>query len=348
MAPFPMCADCAREYADPADRRFHAQPVCCPACGPRLGGRPLAMTAGRPTRSRSGRRAERGAGRRSQGPRRLPPRRPAPRTRPRRRAALAQAPGGQAVRRAGPDLATARALAEIDPVEEQALTSWRPRSSCSAAVRRAARAVRRAGQPLRRRAAAVHAAAPPAAAEVGAPFVLTSGNVSDEPIAYRDADAAGLAPIADAVLTHDRAIHTRADDSVVGVERGRVLPIRRSRGYAPEPLALARRPPPGTGPRRRAQEHVLPGPRAARVPLPPHRRPGERRDPALVHRGRRALPAAVRRPAGRRRPRPASGVLSTKYAEDLADVELRVDLSACSTTTRTWPRAWPTTARPAR
>lgn len=31
-----MCADCAREYADPADRRFHAQPVACPACGPRL------------------------------------------------------------------------------------------------------------------------------------------------------------------------------------------------------------------------------------------------------------------------------------------------------------------------
>lgn len=36
MAGFPMCPDCAREYADPADRRFHAQPVACPACGPRL------------------------------------------------------------------------------------------------------------------------------------------------------------------------------------------------------------------------------------------------------------------------------------------------------------------------
>ena len=34
MARFPMCADCAREYADPTDRRFHAQPVCCPNCGP--------------------------------------------------------------------------------------------------------------------------------------------------------------------------------------------------------------------------------------------------------------------------------------------------------------------------
>ena len=85
-------------------------------------------------------------------------------------------------------------------------------------------------------------------AEVAAPIVLTSGNLSDEPIAYRDAGP--LRPVADAVLDHDRAIHTRADDSVVRVERGRVLPIRRSRGYAPEPLALAapvRRPVLGCG-----------------------------------------------------------------------------------------------------
>ena len=36
MAGFPMCADCRREYEDPADRRFHAEPIACPACGPRL------------------------------------------------------------------------------------------------------------------------------------------------------------------------------------------------------------------------------------------------------------------------------------------------------------------------
>ena len=50
---------------------------------------------------------------------------------------------------------------------------------------------------------------------VGGPIVLTSGNVSDEPIAYRDGDALDrLAGIADAFLTHDRAIHIRTDDSV--------------------------------------------------------------------------------------------------------------------------------------
>ena len=50
---------------------------------------------------------------------------------------------------------------------------------------------------------------------VGRPLVLTSGNVSDEPIAYRDGDALKrLGGIADAFLTHDRAIHIRTDDSV--------------------------------------------------------------------------------------------------------------------------------------
>ena len=150
-----------------------------------------------------------------------------------------------------PDLATARSLAEIDAVEEQALTS---RRAPIVLLRR------RAGAPLASSVAPgnqyVGVLLPYTplhhllAAEVGAPIVLTSGNVSDEPIVYRDADVSGLASIANAVLTHDRAIHTRADDSVVRVERGRVLPIRRSRGYAPEPLALAapvRRPVLGCG-----------------------------------------------------------------------------------------------------
>jgi hydrogenase maturation protein HypF len=81
---------------------------------------------------------------------------------------------------------------------------------------------------------------------LGRPFVLTSGNVSDEPIAYRDDDAAArLAGIVDATLTHDRPIHTRTDDSVVRVFRGLEYPLRRSRGYVPHPLPLpvpARRP----------------------------------------------------------------------------------------------------------
>jgi hydrogenase maturation protein HypF len=76
-------------------------------------------------------------------------------------------------------------------------------------------------------------------AEVGRPIVLTSGNVSDEPIAYRDDEATErLAGIADWFLVHDRPIHVRADDSVVRAFRGRELPLRRSRGFAPQPLPL--------------------------------------------------------------------------------------------------------------
>jgi len=71
------------------------------------------------------------------------------------------------------------------------------------------------------------------------PMVLTSGNSSDEPIAYHDDDAlARLGPIADAFLTHDRAIHIRTDDSVARTFRGRPMPIRRSRGYVPEPVTV--------------------------------------------------------------------------------------------------------------
>jgi hydrogenase maturation protein HypF len=76
-------------------------------------------------------------------------------------------------------------------------------------------------------------------ADVGEPLVMTSGNVSDEPIAYADADARRrLAPIADAFLLHDRPIHTRVDDSVLRVARRRPLPLRRSRGAVPSVLAL--------------------------------------------------------------------------------------------------------------
>jgi hydrogenase maturation protein HypF len=73
-------------------------------------------------------------------------------------------------------------------------------------------------------------------ADLGRPIVLTSGNISDEPIAFGDGEARiRLGGIADAFLTHDRPIHRRAEDSVVRAS----FPIRRSRGYAPACLPLA-------------------------------------------------------------------------------------------------------------
>jgi hydrogenase maturation protein HypF len=76
----------------------------------------------------------------------------------------------------------------------------------------------------------------------GLPLVMTSGNVSEEPIAYSDSDALQcLSGIADYFLVHNREIHTRCDDSVIREFDSREVIIRRSRGYAPRPIALSRR-----------------------------------------------------------------------------------------------------------
>jgi hydrogenase maturation protein HypF len=77
-------------------------------------------------------------------------------------------------------------------------------------------------------------------ADAGEPLVMTSGNVSDEPIAHEDDDALErLDAIADVVLLHDRPIHTRTDDSVLRAVPGRrPLLMRRSRGFVPDSLPL--------------------------------------------------------------------------------------------------------------
>ena len=68
-------------------------------------------------------------------------------------------------------------------------------------------------------------------------WVMTSGNLSDEPISFQDEEAfKRLSPIADAILTHNRPIYMRTDDSVYRVFNERSYPIRRSRGFAPNPI----------------------------------------------------------------------------------------------------------------
>ena len=241
MAGFAMCADCAREYHDPADRRFHAQPVCCPACGPALalldregraaGEEPLAGAAARLREAAVV--AVKGLGGYHLA------------------ADAASEPAVAALRARKhredkpfavmvADLAGARALGRVDPVEAAMLAS--PRRPIVLLRRLEGTAVARAVAPGNRSLGVMLPYTPLhhlLLAEVGRPIVLTSGNVSDEPIAYRDEEARErLGGIADWFLGHDRPIHVRADDSVVRAFGGRELPLRRSRGFAPQPLAL--------------------------------------------------------------------------------------------------------------
>jgi hydrogenase maturation protein HypF len=241
MAPFGMCRRCAAEYHDPADRRFHAQPTCCPACGPRLAlrdaagnelpGEPLAGAA---EALRQGRVvAVKGLGGYHLAvDAACEPAAAALRARKHREdkpfAVLAA------------DLAAARRLVAVDDAAAELLTSaGRP---IVLLPRRPGAEVAEAIAPGNRHLGIMLPYTPLHHLLIGAlsrPIVLTSGNVSDEPIAYHDADAfTALGGIADAFLTHDRAIHIRTDDSVARVFRGRSMLIRRSRGYVPEPVTV--------------------------------------------------------------------------------------------------------------
>jgi hydrogenase maturation protein HypF len=78
-------------------------------------------------------------------------------------------------------------------------------------------------------------------AEASRPLVMTSGNLSEEPMAYRDAEAVErLGGVADLFLTHDREIETRCDDSVACLIAGRPVVLRRSRGYVPRAVVARR------------------------------------------------------------------------------------------------------------
>ncbi len=242
MAGFPMCAGCAAEYGDPSDRRFHAQPICCPGCGPQLAlvapdgtalpvGDPLTEAA---ARLRAGQiLAVKGLGGYhlavlagdEQAAARL-----------RQRKHRDDKPFAVMVA----DVAVARGWCQVS-AEEQALLES-PARPVVLLERRDDGSVAPSVAPGNRRLGVMlpytglhHLLA----AEVGEPFVLTSGNLSDEPIVHDDDEARPrLGDIADVFLTHDRRIHSRVDDSVTRVFRGREIVLRRSRGYAPRPVAL--------------------------------------------------------------------------------------------------------------
>lgn len=245
MAGFAMCARCRREYEDPSDRRFHAQPVCCADCGPatRLMDAAGHQVAGDPiTVAAELIRAGHVVAVKGLGGYHL--------------AVDATAQRPVAALRAGKhredkpfavmarDLAAARELCAVDETETALLTG--PARPIVLLARHPGADLADAVAPGDSHLGVMLPYTPLhhlLARALAGPFVLTSGNVSNEPIAYRDEDAfARLRGIAGYFLIHDRPIHVRADDSVTRAFRGTEMVLRRSRGHAPRPLRIAAAP----------------------------------------------------------------------------------------------------------
>lgn len=248
MSGFEMCEACRAEYENPLDRRFHAQPNACPVCGPRarlLGRDGMDVAATGSGDAVAAAAAALGEGQivavKGLGGYHL--------------ACRADDEGAVAALRSRKHreekpfavmvggVAQARALAEIGAEEELLVSRERPIVLCPSrpdADLAAAVAPRSRELGLMLPYTPLHHIL---LADCGVPLVMTSGNVSDEPIAFRDEEAmASLASIADLFLVHDRPIHIRTDDSVVrsvsvGGSRAPLM-LRRSRGFVPRSIEL--------------------------------------------------------------------------------------------------------------
>ena len=242
MQVFEMCDVCRAEYEDVHDRRFHAQPVACNRCGPHYtlwqeggGTEDLSRILKKTSEilMAGGLVAVKGLGGYflacdatcESAVRRL------------REAKMREGKPFAVMFR---DVEAVRRFARLPAAAEAELTSWR--------------------RPVVLLQAEGEATAPSVSMgfpTVGAilpymPFhyllfeqlplpalVFTSGNLSDEPIVIDDAEARSrLGPVTDAVLTYNRRIHNRTDDSVVRFVRGRRRVLRRSRGFAPAPVIM--------------------------------------------------------------------------------------------------------------
>jgi hydrogenase maturation protein HypF len=241
MAGFPLCNDCRSEYEDPMNRRFHAQPVACPVCGPRIGlvsakgdtvsGEPLAEALR--LLQEGGILAVKGIGGyhlavdacNDEAVREL-----------RRRKKRDEKPFALMA----PDMRAIARFARYDDIEKRILAGPErpivllPKVKGNPIAPLVAPAngyfgVMLPGAPLHHLLLRDNFTA----------LIMTSGNISDEPIAYRDDEAREqLKDIADMFLVHNREIHTRTDDSVIRVFQGNPLFLRRSRGYVPRSVKL--------------------------------------------------------------------------------------------------------------
>jgi hydrogenase maturation protein HypF len=246
MAPFAMCPDCEREYNEPTNRRFHAQPVACPTCGPDvtfegLNVRMLTTSGDAIEQTRIALTKGEIVAIKGLGGFHL----------------ACDATNAEAVSKLRtrklrvdkpfalmmPDLKTVELHCEVSEDEKELLTSAahpivllkrKPESTIVEEVspRQAWLGIMLPYTPLHHLLFSHHPSFFTA-------LVMTSGNLSEEPIAISNKEARErLSKLADAFLMHNRDIHIRCDDSVVRAFERKVFPIRRSRGYAPFPLKL--------------------------------------------------------------------------------------------------------------
>jgi hydrogenase maturation protein HypF len=249
MKKFLMCERCAHEYEEPQDRRFHAQPNACPDCGPQVvfwdaTGTPLAQRdSALELAAAAVRRGEilalKGIGgfqllvdaRNEEAVARL-------RERKRREE--------KPLALMCPDLESARCCVQLSPLEEQVLLS--PHSPILLARRREHADIAPSVAPDNPYLGVMLPYSPLhhlLMKQLGFPVVATSGNLHDEPIVTDEKEAVTtLGGIADCFFVHDRPIERYVDDSVVRLQLGRELILRRARGYAPLPVTLKEALPP--------------------------------------------------------------------------------------------------------
>lgn len=259
MASFRMCGACQGEYDDPADRRYHAQPNACPDCGPTLAlvdrdsvgpDVPFEFSSGEMSLQilRDVRRllregkilAVKGLGgfhltcdaENDRAVREL-----------RERKQRIDKPFALMAR----DLASIESFCIVSKADREALLS--PRRPIVILCRRPGANISAAAAPDNPTLGVMLTYTPlhyllfgetPTEPPAFTALVMTSGNMSEEPIATRNREAFILRPIADWFLLHNRDIYTRVDDSIVRTFEGKERTLRRSRGYAPHPMDLGR------------------------------------------------------------------------------------------------------------
>lgn len=257
MSPFEMCPECAAEYKNPLDRRFHAQPVACPVCGPqvwledangqRLAERDEAILAVQKLLVKGKIVAIKGLGGFHLAC----------------DATNAESVAALRERKLRVDKPFALMMQAMPMVEQHCLVNKDERAVLESRQRPVVLLPRKPGSPI------VEEVAPKQinlgvmlpytplhyllfSAKTGdqdlglamPPLVMTSGNLSEEPIATGNDEARqNLATLADAFLMHNRDIRTRCDDSVARVignqeSKPSIYFLRRSRGYAPDPIQL--------------------------------------------------------------------------------------------------------------